>query len=256
MSRRSYGPRVPKTETFIGRVGGRPCPDRPEGSELNRVLLVEDHDSFKESLAIVINGEPGFEVVGQTGSVAETKALGDIEADVALVDLGLPDGDGADVVWYLRGSNPGLKVMILSASLDRSEIARAVEAGAAGVIHKSSSVLEVIDALKRLLAGEVLLPSDEVVDYLRLAGQERERRHQEDLAIMRLTRREREVLEALAEGLNSKEVAERLNMTIETERTHVVNLLKKLKVHSRLEAVVFAVRHGVVEIRPMDPNHR
>ena len=221
---------------------------------MNRVLLVEDHDSFKESLAIVINGEPDFEVVAQSGSVAETKALGDTGADVALVDLGLPDGDGADVIWHLREANPGLKVMILSASLDRSEIARAVEAGAAGVIHKSSSVLEVIDALKRLIAGEVLLPSEEVVDYLRLAGQERERRHQEELAIMKLTKREREVLEALAEGMNSKEIAERLSMTIETERTHVVNLLKKLKVHSRLEAVVFAVRHGVVEIRPLDPN--
>lgn len=218
--------------------------------------MVEDHDSFKESLAIVINGEPGFEVVGEARSVGETKDLGEVEADVALVDLGLPDGDGADVIWHLRGSNPGLKVMILSASLDRSEIARAVEAGAAGVIHKSSSILEIIDALKRLLAGEVLLPSEEVVDYLRLAGQERERRHQEELAVMKLTRREREVLEALAEGLNSKEIAHRLSMTIETERTHVVNLLKKLKVHSRLEAVVFAVRHGVVEIQPTNQNRR
>jgi len=221
---------------------------------MNRVLLVEDHDSFKESLAIVINGEPGFEVVAQARSVAEVEALGDIEADIALVDLGLPDGDGADVIWHLRESNPGLKVMILSASLDRGEIARAVEAGAAGVVHKSSPIVEVIGAVKRLLAGEVLLPSEEVVEYLRVAGQERERRHQEELAIMRLTKREREVLEALAEGLNSKEIADRLNMTIETERTHVVNLLKKLKVHSRLEAVVFAVRHGVVEIRPLDQN--
>lgn len=223
---------------------------------MSRVLLVEDHDSFKESLAIVLNGQPDFEVVGEARSVGETKSLGDIGADVAVVDLGLPDGDGADVIRHLREVDPELKVMILSASLDRGEIARAVEAGAAGVIHKSSSVSEVIDSLRRLLAGEVLLPSEEVVEYLRLAGQERERRHQEQLAIMRLTRREREVLEALSEGLNSKEIAERLHMTIETERTHVVNLLKKLKVHSRLEAVVFAVRHGVVEIRPLGPEDR
>jgi DNA-binding NarL/FixJ family response regulator len=220
---------------------------------MNRVLLVEDHESFKESLAIVLNGQPEFEVVGQTGSLKETKSLGDTGADVAVVDLGLPDGDGADVVRHLREVNPELKILILSASVDRGEIARAVEAGAAGVIHKSSPVSEVIDALERLLADEVLLPSEEVVEYLRLAGEQRERRHQEQLAVMRLTKREREVLEALAEGLNSKEIAERLHMTIETERTHVVNLLKKLKVHSRLEAVVFAVRHGVVEIRPLEP---
>lgn len=223
---------------------------------MHRVLLVEDHESFKESLAIVLNREPQFEVVGQARSLKETKALGDTGADAAIVDLGLPDGDGADVIRHLRGVTPALKVLILSASVDRGEIARAVEAGAAGVIHKSSSVSEVIDSLKRLLEGEVLLPSEEVVDYLRLAGQERERRHQEELAVMKLTKREREVLEALAEGLNSKQIAERLHMTIETERTHVVNLLKKLKVHSRLEAVVFAVRHGVVEIRPLEPDER
>lgn len=222
---------------------------------MNRVMLIEDHDSFKQALAIVLDREPGFEVVGQAGSVAETMEFRDIEADVAIVDLGLPDGDGVDVIWQLREANPATKALVLSASIDRAEIARAVEAGASGVLHKSSSVAEVLDALKRLVAGEVLLPPDEVVDFLRLAGQERERRHLEQLAIMKLTNREREVLEALADGLNSKQIAERLNMTIETERTHVVNILKKLKVHSRLEAVVFAVRHGVVEISAEAPNH-
>lgn len=223
---------------------------------MNRVLLVEDHDSFKQSLAIVLDAEESFKVVGQAGSVEEAMKFREVEAEVAVVDLGLPDGDGVDVIWQLREAHPAIKALVLSASIDRADIARAVEAGAAGVLHKSSSIAEVIDALERLVAGEVLLPSEEVVDYLRLAGQERERRHQEHLAVLRLTAREREVLEALADGLNSKQISERLSMTIETERTHVVNILNKLKVHSRLEAVVFAVRHGVVEIRPVPSKYQ
>jgi len=222
---------------------------------MNSVLLVEDHLSFSESLSIMLEKEPEFEVVGQAGSVKEALNLSETEVDLAVVDLGLPDGEGADVIWELHRANPALKVLVLTSSVDREQIARAVEAGAAGVVHKSSSAAELMSAIKRLLAGEVLLPPEEVVEYLRLAGQARERRHQEQLAVMKLTAREKEVLAALAQGLNSDQVARRLQMTVETERTHVVNILKKLKVHSRLEAVIFAVRHGVVEIPQESSNY-
>jgi DNA-binding NarL/FixJ family response regulator len=215
---------------------------------INRVALVEDHVSFRQALAYMFDREPEFEVAGQAGSFAEARELLRLAAEVALVDLGLPDGDGALLIRELRDANPHVTILVLTASVDREQIARAVEAGAAGVMHKSSSLEEILDAVRRLLAGEVLMPLNEVVELMRLAGRKRDREYEARLAIRRLTPREREVLQALAEGLSNKEIARKLHITVETERTHMVNILGKLGVHSRLEALVFAVRYGVVEI--------
>jgi DNA-binding NarL/FixJ family response regulator len=220
---------------------------------MNRVLLVEDHVSFGDSLALVLGVEPDLEVCGRATTMREARKLIGGGVDVAVVDLGLPDGDGTALIREIHEANPETRVLVLTASIERERIAHAVEAGAAGVVHKSAGVLEIVDAMRRLAVGEALLEPEEVLEYLRIAGRARERLRQEQLAITRLTPRELQVLRALAEGLNSAEISRRLEMSVETERTHIVNILKKLKVHSRLEAVVFAVRHGVVEIQPVAP---
>jgi DNA-binding NarL/FixJ family response regulator len=107
----------------------------------------------------------------------------------------------------------------------------------------------VVEAVRRLRAGETLMPLEEVVGLLRYAGSEREHEYEARKAIETLTPREREVLEALAEGLGSEGIAERLSISVRTERNHMSSILAKLGVHSQLQALVFAVRHGVVEIR-------
>ena len=137
---------------------------------------------------------------------------------------------------------------MLTASSDRAEVARAVEAGAAGVLHKSAGMDELMDAVRRLMAGETLLPLEEVVELLRFAGSRREEEYEANQAIAQLTSREKEVLQALAEGLDSREIAERLHINVKTETNHMTSILNKLELHSRLQALVFAVRHGVVEI--------
>jgi two-component system nitrate/nitrite response regulator NarL len=139
--------------------------------------------------------------------------------------------------------------LVLSASLEPGRFARAVEAGAAGVIHKSTPIKEIVDAVRKLKAGEALLSPGEVVEMLRLVSRERQEEMVARRAVERLTPRELEVLQALAEGLESRQIAEKLNVTVETERTHMVNILHKLGVHSRLQALVFAARHGVVRLR-------
>lgn len=223
-----------------------------ERVEMSRVLLVEDHVSFSESLALMLDKEPDIRVVGRAGSVGEAAKLLKTEADIAVMDLGLPDGDGTEVMWELREANPEIKILVLTSSVEREQIARAVEAGAGGFLHKSAGVGEIVGAIRALAAGEALIPPEEIIELLRLAAQKREEWHRQRLAVMKLTRREIQVLEALAEGLDSEGIARRLNITVETERTHIVNILNKLKAHSRLEAVVIAVRHGVVEIRDPD----
>jgi two-component system, NarL family, nitrate/nitrite response regulator NarL len=223
--------------------------DHPRDDHRIGILLVEDHVSFRQALAFMLEREPGFDVVAQVGSVAETRALdGKLfdEVEVAIVDLALPDGDGLDLLEDLSARTMAL---VLSASLEPGRFARAVEAGASGVLHKSTPITEIVDAVRRLRAGEALLSTGDVVEMLRLVNRERQEELSARRAVERLTPREKEVLQALAEGLESREIAERLSVTVETERTHMVNILHKLGVHSRLQALVFAARHGVVQIR-------
>ena len=230
--------------------GGRQEP----GGRRPRVLLVEDHAAVREALAVAFEQDGGFEVVGQASSLSEaTEMLGaepavGLVVDVAVVDLGLPDGYGGDLIRELRELNPRAQALVLSASLERAEIARAVEAGAAGVLSKTAHLDEVVRAVKRLRAGEPLMALAEVVELLRFAGSRREEEIEARRAVEKLTPREVEVLGALAEGLGSEQMATRLHISLRTERNHMANILSKLEVHSQLQALVFALRHGVVEI--------
>jgi DNA-binding NarL/FixJ family response regulator len=217
---------------------------------MQRLLLVEDHASFRQTLAFVFDQQPNFEVVAQAGSLGEARrVMRGREADLGIIDLALPDGDGLDLIGDLREANPLFAALVLTASLDRADHARAVEAGAAGVLHKSADVDEIMDATRRLAAGEALISPEELGEMLRLAGESREEEREARVRIGQLTRREIQVLDALAEGLTNKEIAERLHMSVDTERTHMMNILSKLGVHSRLQALLFAARYGLIELR-------
>jgi DNA-binding NarL/FixJ family response regulator len=214
---------------------------------VNRVLLVDDHATFREPLAFMFGREQDFEVVAEAGTLAEARGV--LEGvDLAVVDLDLSDGDGTELIGELRAANPRVMVLVLTASSEREAHARAVEAGAAGVLHKSARIREVIDAARRLSEGEAILSTDEIVELLRLAGRQRERDYEAQRAVEQLTPREREVLQALAEGLSDKEIAVRFHIGVGTVRNHIVGIFGKLGVHSRLQALVFAVRHSIVEI--------
>jgi two-component system nitrate/nitrite response regulator NarL len=217
---------------------------------MQRILLVEDHTSFRQTLAYVFDHQPGFQVVAQAGSLAEARrAMDGARADLGVIDLSLPDGEGTDLIAELRDANPHFAALVLTASLDRAEHARAVEAGAASVLHKSADVDVILDATRRMGEGETLLSQDELLELLRLAGQNREEELEARASIGQITPREQEVLNSLAEGLSNKEIAAKLHMSVDTERTHMMNILNKLGVHSRIQALLFAARHGLVEIR-------
>jgi DNA-binding NarL/FixJ family response regulator len=216
-----------------------------------RMLLVEDHAAVRQAIAAAFERETGFEVVGQAASIAEAGEM--LEGvDVAVLDLGLPDGYGADLIPRLRRASPRAQALVLSATLDRSEMARAIQSGAAGALSKTAHLDQVVDAVRRLRAGEMLLPLDEVVELLRVADRERVREREDRAALAELTAREREVLRALAEGLDTKGLADRLHISIRTARNHISNILGKLGVHSQLQALVLAARYDVVDIGGRD----
>lgn len=216
-----------------------------------RIMLVDDHSSFRQPLAFMLEQEPDFKVVGQAGSLTEAREVvreAELAVDVAVVDLELPDGSGVEFVGELYELEPQVLTLVLSAYSDKELLAQAIEAGAAGVLHKSSRLKEIVNAVRRLEAGEQLLSQQEVIEAVRFVNRQRREDREAQLTIGKLTPREREVLQALAEGLSDKEIAERLYVGIGTVRTHITSILAKLGVQSRLQALVFAVRHGLVKV--------
>jgi DNA-binding NarL/FixJ family response regulator len=222
---------------------------QPQEGQVARIVLVEDHATVRQALALVLGREPGLEVVAQAGSISEVRGLSCAEFDLAIVDLGLSDGHGAEAITELRKLNPQGKMLILSATSERTELARAVEAGASGLLHKATPLEEIPRAVRSLLAGEALLSAEDTIELLRLISSERRKDLQGQSSAQQITPREKEILQALADGLNDKEIAERLDISFDTVRNHMKSIFIKLEAGSRLQAVMFAVRHGMVEVR-------
>ena len=154
-----------------------------------RILLVEDHASFRQALAFMFEREGQFAVAGQAGSLAEARAFlskTPDALDVAVVDLALPDGDGFGLIEELS-SRPDVMTLVLSASLEPTRFARAVESGASGVLYKSAPIGEIVDAVRRLRSGEALLSPAEVVEMLRMVSLKRQEEYEARRAIDKLT---------------------------------------------------------------------
>ncbi|MFA9429873.1 response regulator [Egicoccus sp. AB-alg2] len=210
-------------------------------ADSTRVLLVEDHRVLAEALAEALGAATGVEVCGIATTLAEAHTLtAACEPDVVVMDVRLPDGDGADGVPDLLRLRPEAKVVLLSASTSRDVRARAVEAGAAGFLPKTAGLAQILEAIERVDEGAVLFSPEDV----RLAADHLRRQHRRGGL---LTPREREVLRLLAEGASTEDIAARLVISPHTVRNHVRHIIEKLGVHTKLEAVAVATREGLVE---------
>lgn len=227
-----------------------PTPDPSSGERL-QLLLVEGHAAVREALAAALEAESDIARVTQAGSLAEARN-GTDHVDVAVVDMELPDGRGPDLVADLRRRNPEAQVLALVTAEDRGAAAHAVERGVAGLLGHEAHLQDVVAAIRKVRGGSSLMPLDEVVELLRLAGRRREQELRERRARDSLTAREREVLQLLAVGVGSRAAAARLYISPRTHRNHVANILAKFGVHSQLQALLFAVRHGIVELGHAD----
>lgn len=212
-----------------------------------KVMLVEDHTSYAQALTAVMGLEADLFVVGHAASADEaTELAARVAPDVAVVDLDLPAASGVDVLNDLRAQVPAPACVVLTALRDRAELGRAVEAGAAAVLHKSADMTDLLDVVRRVAAGGTELAAQQTSNWLRALAAERERTWRARTIRDALTVREAEILQLLAEGHGSREIAQTLFISRETVQTHVRNLLGKLGVGSRLEAVTLALRLGLV----------
>jgi two-component system, NarL family, nitrate/nitrite response regulator NarL len=215
-------------------------------SSPTRVLLVDDHQLLTDSLARLLTAEPDIEVAGIAASVAETRQLPDQRIDVVLMDYRLPDGTGAEATRLIKARWPGARVVMLTAVQDDGTVLESIQAGADGYLTKDRAVDDVVAAVRDAHSGETLLPRSVVMGIAERVANARDRTMDRP-PIEPLTARELEILRALAEGLTTPQICDRLSISRNTVRTHVQHIMTKLHAHSKLEAVTVGLRYRIVE---------
>lgn len=211
-----------------------------------RVMVVDDHPMWREAVARDL-AEAGFEIVATAGDGEE--ALRRVPAalpDVLVLDLQLPQVGGVEVTRQVVSGHPGVRVLVLSASGEQSDVLEAVKAGATGYLVKSASREELLEAVHRTALGETVFTAGlaglVLGEYRKMAAEPAD----PDRALApELTERETEVLRLVAKGLGSRQIADRLVISYRTVQNHVQNALTKLQLHNRVELTRYVIEQGL-----------
>jgi two-component system response regulator DevR len=205
-----------------------------------RVFLLDDHEVVRRGLRDLLESDGDIEVVGESGSAEEaTRRIPALHPDVAILDGRLPDGSGIDVCREVRSRDPKIAALVLTSYDDDEALFSAIMAGAAGYVLKQVRGHDLLDAVRRVAAGQSLLDpavTQQVLDRLREGPKQ-------DKALDALTDQERRVLELIGEGLTNRAIGERLFLAEKTVKNYVSSLLAKLGLERRTQAAVFASKH-------------
>lgn len=208
-----------------------------------RAIVVDDHDLVGSAIAASLRELDGFDVVGLATTIDAGVALAArSEPDLVVTDVRLPDGEVTDHLDRFRAAAPGARVLVLSGLATEQSLLAALRAGADGYVAKSQPMVDLVDAAQRVVAGELVFPGSYIRRLLEHGQVVAPRRRSGP----RLTPREIDVVQLLAHGLSTVEVAEELVLSVNTIRNHLAAAMQKLGVASRLAAVAEAIRLGVV----------
>ncbi|MBA7713110.1 Transcriptional regulatory protein LiaR [subsurface metagenome] len=211
-----------------------------------RVLIVDDHTLFRESLWSLLNAAEGIEVIGEAGGGIEAvhKAT-ELWPDVVLMDIAMPDMNGLQATRLIKKKSPSTKVLILTMYDTEQYVFELIESGASGYILKKAAGRELVSAIKAVSEGDAYLyPSvaRKVLDEYRQLIKSGDKKENQE----RLTERELELVGLIAEGKTNREIADLLNISLHTVKSHRLNLMRKLKVHDRTQLVRYAIREGLI----------
>jgi DNA-binding NarL/FixJ family response regulator len=215
------------------------------------VLICDDHRLLTDTLTTVVANDATLRMLSPPVHTSEeaVEFVRDHRPDVVLMDIEFRGSmSGIEATRQIKSLSPTTKVVIMTAHQGDRLLVEAVEAGASGFLRKTEGVDEVLNAVKAAAAGEILVDRMELARLLPQVAKEREVQRDAELLLGQLTEREREILQLLGNGLRNEDIATRLFISPQTVQTHVRNTLTKLGVHSKLEAVVFALRHGAVAV--------
>ncbi len=216
-----------------------------------RTMIVDDHALFRRGLEMVLEEEPDIELVGQASDGAEAvEKAAESLPDVVLMDIRMPRSSGIEACRAVKEAAPSAKIIILTISDEEEDLFEAIRAGASGYLLKDIPLDEVAEAVRSVHGGQSLInPSMAgklLSEFATLERRDGEARAQE-VPAPKLTEREMEVLKLVARGMNNRDIAKELFISENTVKNHVRNILEKLQIHSRMEAVMVAVREKLIE---------
>jgi DNA-binding NarL/FixJ family response regulator len=222
--------------------------DPRSGSEPIRVAVVDDQELFRRGLTMLLQVEDDIEVVGEAGDgVAATELAASAVPDVILMDVRMPKRSGIEACVAIKDVAPTAQIIMLTVSDEEADLYDAVKNGASGYLLKDSSIDEVAQAVRVVADGQSLISPSMAIKLLDEFKQ-MSRSDRQQVPTPRLTERELEVLKLVAQGLNNREIAKQLFISENTVKNHVRNILEKLQLHSRMEAVMYAVREKLLDI--------
>ncbi|WP_007512786.1 response regulator [Pseudofrankia saprophytica] len=225
-------------------------PRAPSEENPIRVLIVDDHALFRRGLEMVLAQEVDIEVVGEAadGSEAVTMAS-EMAPDIVLMDVRMPRRGGIDATSAIKQAVPSAKIVMLTISDEEADLYDAIKAGAMGYLLKEISIDEVAADIRAVYNGQSLISPSMASKLLsEFASMIKNKDDRPQLPTPRLTDREMEVLRLVAKGMNNRDIAKQLFISENTVKNHIRNILEKLQLHSRMEAVVYAVREKLLEI--------
>jgi two-component system NarL family response regulator len=224
---------------------------RGDASTPIKVLVVDDHVLFRRGVEMVLGSTADIVVVGEAanGDDALLRAV-ELQPDIVLLDVRMPGRGGLDVCAEIVAAVSGVRVIMLTISDSEEDLYAAIRAGASGYLLKEISIEEVVTAVRAVHAGQSLISPPMagklLTEFAAMVRREDELR--DTTGTPRLTDRELEVLKLVATGLNNRDIARELYISENTVKNHIRNILEKLQLHSRMEAVVYAVREKLLEI--------
>jgi len=213
-----------------------------------RILVADDHEIVRRGLCALLRNQPDWEVCGEAGDGREAveKVL-TLKPEVVILDIGMPNLNGLEATRQILKANPHVKVLILTLHDSNQVVQEVLDAGARGFLLKSDAARDLVAAVEALRGGKIYFTpkvAAAVLDgYLR-----KENGSPEPPSRKRLTPREREIVQLLAEGKSSKEVAVALGLSVKTAETHRSNIMRKLGLHSVSDLVLYAVRNNIVHV--------
>jgi DNA-binding NarL/FixJ family response regulator len=227
--------------------------DADAGTDPIRVMIADDHAFFRRGLEVVLQGEAGLELVGEASDGQEAvKLASEVVPDVVLMDIRMPKMTGIEAARRMKEVAPSAKIVILTISDEDDDLFEAIRAGASGYLLKDIPLDELADSVRSVHGGQSLInPSMAgklLSEFATLARRDAEDEPAKHVQAPKLTDREMEVLRLVARGLNNRDIAKELFISENTVKNHVRNILEKLQIHSRMEAVMIAVREKLIEI--------
>lgn len=213
-----------------------------------RVLIADDHDIVRKGLRTIVEEQPGWELAGEASDGREAVAMAkELKPDVTVLDIAMPQLNGLEAARQMIKNDPAAKVLILTMHESDPLIREVLDAGARGFLLKSDAgrdLVSAVDAVRRNKTFFTAKVAQMVLDgYL----DKKPRRNDADSTASRLTPRQREIVQLLAEGKSSKEVVSALNLSVKTAETHRANIMRRLDCHSVSELVRYAVRNNIVQ---------